>query len=75
MGATGPRVSPLILPHTYIYIKVLEMDVYDYWLSCREREVHLETEVKSGLMGCRDLKVVQVLQDQMDQRYYTNTVL
>lgn len=33
-----------------------------------EKEVLLEKEVKLGPMVCRDLKVVQVHQDQMDQR-------
>lgn len=36
---------------------------------CRENEALQEREVKSGPMGCRDLKEVQVDQDQTGQRY------
>lgn len=39
------------------------------WPPHREKEALQERGVKLGPMGCRDPKVVQVLQDQMGQRY------
>lgn len=41
---------------------------------CREKEVLQEREVKLDPMACKDPKVAQVDQDQMDRRYCKNKI-